>query len=613
MIFAGLGGQQLISAVTALATGALVRREVFPVSGIAVLLASLLLCHPTASRAQDSPVPGADTRMEEIIVTGTRIPRRDFFSPSPISTVDREFLEYSGQPTLEEALNQMPQISPDYGRTSNNPGDGTSRINLRGLGAERTLVMLNGRRLAPSGAGSAVDVNNLPQALINRVEIITGGASAVYGSDAIAGVVNIITETAYDGFSVEASYYSTEQGDSEVGDLNLVFGHNLASGRGNITVYGNYLERQESFAADRDISAVALQENLRGELEPGGSASIPGGLLFFPELDFGNGPQQGRFDESGNVVPFTRPDDLYDFAPVNYLQIPLTRYSAGLFANYRVSERVEFYTELAFTRNESLQNLVPIPAGGFYVTNLDNPVLSDQLREVAASEFVPVAPGLVGFGMRRRWEELGPRIGDNRRDYTRVVAGLRGSLSERWDYDVWVTYTDSDESTMLLNAGSASRIDQGLLVNPATGECFDPGNGCVPVDVFGPGRVSLEAADFVRVAEVENTTQREQTLVSAFLTGSPLNLPAGPLDVAVGVEWRQDEIAFRADEGLFTGSVKGAIAIEVEYKLNRTIQSQHKGFSRGRHLNFTRYRLEGHGLLIDIRRIQYQQTLDRGE
>lgn len=261
----------------------------------------------SAQSSSDTASTRGDAVMEEVIVTGTRIARRDFASPSPISTVDQLFLDFSGQPTLEEALNQMPQVQPDFGRTSNNPGDGTARINLRGLGAERTLVMLNGRRLAPSGAGSAVDVNNLPQALIKRVEIITGGASAVYGSDAIAGVVNVITDDEFDGFSLEASYYSTEVGDSEIGDLNLVFGHNFADGRGNITVYGSYLDRKESFASDREISRVPLAEDLQGGLQPRGSSAIPEGFIFAPALDIGNGPEPTRFDEAGGVVYLCTP------------------------------------------------------------------------------------------------------------------------------------------------------------------------------------------------------------------------------------------------------------------------------------------------------------------
>ncbi|GAB5414270.1 MAG: TonB-dependent receptor [Congregibacter sp.] len=467
------------------------------------------------------------------------------------------FLEFSGQPTLEEALNQMPQVQPDFGRTSNSPGDGTARINLRGLGAERTLVMLNGRRLAPSGAGSAVDVNNLPQALIKRVEIITGGASAVYGSDAIAGVVNVITDDEFDGFSVDTSYYSTERGDSEVGDLNLVFGKNFGDGRGNITAFASYLDRNPSFAADRDITRVPLGEDLGGGLSPRGSGAIPEGLVVSPRVDLGNGPELTRFNEAGQLVPFVSPDDLYNFAPVNYLQTPLTRYSAGVFLNYQLNEDLEAYSELAFTRNESAQNLAPIPTGAFYVTNLDNPFFSDELREIASEQFVPVAPGLVGFAMRRRWEELGPRVLEQERDYARAVAGLRGAINSTWDFDVWLSYADGDESERLFNSASASRIDQALLVGPSTGQCFDPSGGCVPLDIYGPGNVSAEAADFIRFANIENVTEREQTLASAFITGAPLSSWAGPIDVALGIEWRSDSVEFRADDNLFTGDAIG--------------------------------------------------------
>jgi outer membrane cobalamin receptor len=170
-----------------------------------------LLFHFSPSFAQDETnYEPEELVLEEVIVTGTRIKRKDFTSTSPLVTLDREDFEFSGQPTIEEYLNQMPQVQPDFGRTSNNPGNGTSRVNLRGMGAGRTLVLLNGRRVAPSGVGSAVDINNLPRALMERVEIITGGASTVYGSDAIAGVVNFITRQDFAGFGFDASYSVTK-------------------------------------------------------------------------------------------------------------------------------------------------------------------------------------------------------------------------------------------------------------------------------------------------------------------------------------------------------------------------------------------------------------------
>lgn len=498
--------------------------------------------------------------MEQIVVTGTRITRRDFDATSPISTIDDLQLDFAAQPTLEETLNRMPQVQPAFARTSNSPGDGTAQVNLRGLGADRTLVMMNGRRLAPSGAASAVDINNVPQVLIERIEIITGGASAVYGSDAVAGVVNVITKDDYEGFRIGGSYYSTEVGDSETADVNVLYGFPFASNQGSFMAYATFLERKESFAADRSISQVPFTDNLDGTISEQGSSAVPGGFVFAPNVDLGSGPVPTRFNDAGDLVEFVRPDDLYNYAPINYLQTPLTRYAGGVFVSYAMTDRVEAYTELAFTRNEAGRNLAPIPTAAGYVVNLDNPFLTDQVQDIASTQFFPAGPGLVQFGTRRRWEELGAREVEHQRDYLRVVSGLRGSLNDVWDFDAWVVYSDAEEDELLDNSASASRIDQGLLVDPVTGECFDPSNGCVPINIFGPGKVSAEAADFIRIVGLVNQTRREQTAVSAFVTGAPLYTPAGPVDFAFGLEARRDEIEFQADEGLFSGDAVGYLA-----------------------------------------------------
>ena len=517
----------------------------------------LLLClaMPVELLAQQNA--SADEAIEEIVVTGSRIKRRDFTSPSPISSIDKGILEFSGQATLEEALNQMPQVQPDFGRTSNNPGDGTSRLNLRGLGSERTLVMLNGRRLAPSGVGSAIDVNNLPQALIERVEIITGGASTVYGSDAIAGVVNFITRDDFEGFGLDISTYTTEHGDSESSDLNISYGHNFAGGRGNITVFGGVLDREESFAADRTISEVPWQDDWEGNLVRGGSFTVPEGIVFSPRVDLGSGPVFITFDQNGVPVEFIDPDDKYNFAPVNYLQTPLRRYSGGLFLNYNISSNVETYFEITHTRNEARQNLAPVPATSNYSINPDNPVLSPEAQQIFADQFTPDGPNTVAFRFSRRLEELGPRIIDSTRDYSRVVAGLRGAINDNWDFDAWLTYTDGDEEEQLLNGASASRIQQGLLVDPLTGQCTDPSNGCVPLNLFGKGNLASDGVGFIRLPPLVNSTSRTQKLLSAFVTGPAFDTWAGPVETAVGVEWRNDSGIFAADAALFAGDGLG--------------------------------------------------------
>ena len=530
------------------------RRNVLNVVTVCLICAT---CFAGAAAYAQNSFDSEDA-LEEIVVTGSRITRRDFSSPSPIATIDRVTLDGAAQPTLEETLNQMPQIIPDLERTANNPGDGTARINLRGLGSNRTLVLLNGRRLAPSGVDAAVDVNNLPQALVERVEIITGGATTVYGSDAVAGVVNFITRDDLGGVAVEATAYATEQGDSEIHDFNIAFGHNFSNGKGNITAYGSHYDRRSLFASERPLTAVPLVD-ADGMVSASGSLATPSSVVTFPLVEFGNGPARTTFDTDGLPAEFADPADRYNFAPLNYLQTPLRRTTAAIFLHYDVGESSEVYAELSFARNTSKQNLAPIPVNDLFLTNLDNPELRPETQQFFADNFSPpfLPPGTAGFFLARRLEELGPRVFDRTRDYSRLAAGLRGEFAFGWDYDLWLTYTDNDEETTLLNGASAANFQQGLFVNPATGECLDPSNNCTPLNIWGAGRLSSAGTNFLRLPELANNTAREQELLSGYLRGSLLETPAGSIDVAFGAEWRSDDGSFDADDALFTGDALG--------------------------------------------------------
>ncbi len=521
------------------------------------LAISLSLAAPNYAHAQEDPAVDDSELIEEIVVTGSRIKRRDFHSPSPISTINRDEILFSGQGTLEELLNQMPQVMPDVGRTSNNPGDGTAGLNLRGLGAGRTLVLLNGRRVAPSGIGSAIDVNNLPQALMERVEVITGGAATVYGSDALAGVINFITRQDYEGFNIDAGIYGTEQGDAESYDLNVAYGHNLAGDRGNITIFAGFYERKASFARDRKISEMSYADDWdTGMIEVSGSSRTPATHVLFPTADLGNGPVSLTFDPDGTPREFLRPDDLFNFQDWTYLQLPLTRYSVGVMANMTITDGLEAYVEAAFTRNEVVQNLAPVPAVTFAVINTDNPLLAPETQQVFNDNFL-VAPGFAGFFVGRRLVELDARRIEHNRDYGRIVAGLRGSLFGQWEFDAWATYTKAKEEEELFNDASESRFLQGLLVDPATSQCFDPSGGCVPLNIFGEGNLSAQGAAFITVKDVFNRTERTQKLAAVVLTGPMFNTWAGPIDVAVGLEWRSDDGEFEADDILFTNDTLG--------------------------------------------------------
>lgn len=530
--------------------------KAFQTTALAVAIATILAIEPLAAQEVEEEI-GARNVVEEVIVTGSRIKRRDFNSPSPITTIDREAIAASSEATLESLLNDMPQVVPNFDRTSNNPGNGKAQVNLRGLGPGRTLVMLNARRFAPSGVGNAVDINNIPQALIERVEIITGGASTVYGSDALAGVINFITRDDFEGINIEGSYGISEQGDAAATDINIAWGTNFAGGRGNLTLFGGYYDREELFASERDLSSIAWQEDWEtGALNQGGSGATPATGIYFPEYDLGGPTPWVTFDPDGTPRNFVDPDDLYNFAPVNYLQVPMERYSAGLFATFELDSGFELYLESLFADNAVASELAPVPAFGFFTFTSNNPSFSPEAQAMFADGY-EVAPGLAAAFFGKRMLEVGPRQIEVENDYWRTAAGIRGTLTGSWDIDAWVTYTKSEEDEFLRNDVSFSRFTQALLMDPATGQCLDPTGGCVPVDPFGAGRMSQAAADFIRVPAAVNYTERTQKLAAVVVTGTLLDAWAGTLDIAAGLEWRSDDAFFEADPLLFTGDTLG--------------------------------------------------------
>ena len=249
-------------------------------------------------------------------------------------------------------------------------------------------------------------------------------------------------------------------------------------------------------------------------------------------------------------MPFDFATDFYNYAPGNYLQIPLQRSLVGAMFKYEFSDRAEFYAEGSYALNDAVQNLAPIPANGFFAINPDNPTLTPEMQQIAADEWFPLGPGVVGAALGRRMVELGSRTIAKNNEYARVVLGLRGDLGETWQYDAWYTWTDGQEEEFLQNDASSSRLQQGLLVDPLTGQCFDPSGGCVPVNLFGAGNLTDEALAFIRYAPFLNETTRNQQVLSAYVRGAPFSWWAGPVNIAFGAEYRRDEGDFAADPAL---------------------------------------------------------------
>lgn len=527
-------------------------------SGRAFCLAALVFAAPLLATAQQSDQETSET-LEEVVVTGSRIPRRDFTSPSPITTIDDVELKLSGTTNVVDALDALPQVVPGFNRSANNPGNGTATVNLRGLGVSRTLILLNGRRFISTSNDGAVDTNNIPAGLVKRIEVVSGGASAVYGSDALAGAINFILKDNFEGIEASAQYDVTEQNDGQVLDLSIAGGMPFGVGRGHLSGFIDYNDRKSIFQGDRPFSAQTLFVDLfTGEIFVGGSTRTPEGQI--PNSVDINGvpaPDGITFNQDGTPRPFDDQNDRYDFGPANYLQTPLTRWSVAGFADFDLSNSMRAYLELMYVENDAAQELAPTLSFFFVQMNLDNPFVTPETRQVLENFFDPDADGIADFIFNKRFLELGPRHIDTHSEMQRIVGGINGELGNDWSWDVHYIDAGVDFSESLLNDGSARKFLQSLLVDPLTGQCMDTSEGCVPANIFGAGNISPEAAAFIRVPPLQNEIRNRQQIAGASLVGDLMALPGGDLAFALGAEWRNESASFRPDPALFTGDLMG--------------------------------------------------------
>ncbi|MEW6981789.1 TonB-dependent receptor [Colwelliaceae bacterium 6471] len=503
----------------------------------------------------------AEESVERIQVTGSRIKRAELTAVTPIIKVDAQEFAISGNLNVEQKLAELPSTLPSFGPSSNNPGDGTARVDLRGLGSSRTLVMVNGRRWVPATQTGVVDLNTIPASLIENVEIITGGASAVYGSDALGGVVNFNMKDDFEGVEISTLYDVTTEGDAEKFNLDLTMGGNFADDRGNAVLYVGYSKRESLFQGDRAFSDKALTEG-DGELIGGGSSGIPGTRLFAgPTLP--NGDNLGRFLPDGSGAAFTGADR-FNYAPDNFLQLPQERLTMSAFSHYYINDDTKLYAELSFIRNEVPQELAPTPAflgyvevnpnSAFFAADVQQAFADDDRGLMNADGTIYTLP-FIG----RRMVENGSRQALDTRDAMRILVGIDGYINDDWSYDVYYSRSQLDQSNLLNNDVSDSRFRQAILTNDAGTECQDTSGGCAPLNIFGEGNISQEAIDFINVG-ASNVTQVRQEVFMATVSGTlDFTMPGAsePVGVVFGYEKRQDESSFRPDEFLSAGDVLG--------------------------------------------------------
>jgi outer membrane receptor protein involved in Fe transport len=538
------------------------------------------------------PATAQDSELEEVVVTGSRIARADYDAASPVITLDQDTFKMSGEAQLETVLNSMPQLVPSITTTSNNPSNGgQANVDLRGLGTARTLVLLDGSRLTPSNLSGVVDLNTIPSALIQNIEILTGGASSVYGSDAVAGVVNVRLKQDFEGVQINTQYGITDKSDGQSLLVEGLIGGNFAEDRGNAVLALSYDTRDEVLAGDRKFGQVS-----RGaQLQPLGSGTVPDG-----RIDWGtNQPSQAAlnavfgaygaapgqvppasaigFNTDGTLFSFGRGTTAqpvinyrgntndpgfnplsysYNFGPVNYLQLPLTRRQIAGFATYDIVPDVaEMYTRIMYTTYGSDQQLAstPVTCGGTLQgcsMPITNPLIPADLRTLIASRPNPTA-ALPASAFSRRFIESGPRVSNNDYDVTQGLVGFRGDFTNGWNWDVFgswgrALYTNLQDGNL-----SRSRL-QAAYNNPAV----YASSGCAQFNPFGAGNVSPACADAVTI-RATNVQETEQTQVLGSVTGSLIDLPAGALQFNAGAEYRKNTGEFRPDQFLASGDVVG--------------------------------------------------------
>lgn len=532
---------------------------------------------------------GAEKAIEKIQVTGSRLRQAEFASSAPIAVVGQAQFELTSTVNTESLLNTLPQVVPGLDRTSNNPGNGTATVDLRGLGTNRTLVLINGTRAVPTTAGGAVDINSIPTALIKSVEVLTGGASAVYGSDAVAGVVNFILKDDFEGVQVQSGYESTEEGDAEIFNADFTLGGNFADGKGNVVFNFSYTDRKDLFQGDRDFAATALFDDGAGGLEPGGSSGVPGTAIFNGGFSAFSPDSSGIiFGQNGGVRPFVAGgdvNDFYNYAPVNYIQLPQERHQATALGSYDISENSELYGRVMFTDSRVPSQLAPTPIFQTSDFTLDgNPFITPEAQQIISdaigSDIDTDGDGISDLGtgalLRRRLQEVGPRRSEDAFSSYQFQVGIRGDIGDSpWFYDAYYQTGKVNNSTAQLGNVNRGRFDQALiLASDENGQVILDGNGnpscsdpsangstsaCVPINIFGEGNISQGGADFLKTA-VASTALFEQKIVGASIGGDSsdfFELPGGPIAIGFSYEHRQEDFQFLPSQDLAAGTIAG--------------------------------------------------------
>jgi len=562
--------------------------HVFRVVPVALAGVSLVALLSAPARAQTAPAPAAPAaaapEAPEVVITGTRIRNADFETANPVVSVNAERIQQTGETNLTEYLTRLPALVGSLGPTQAAGGNtslgigqtGLNELNLRNLGTNRTLVLIDGRRQVGGEPGTAaVDINTIPTDLVERVDVLTGGASAIYGADGVTGVVNFILKKNFEGISIRAQNGISTYGDGAQRLLSITAGHNFADGRGNIALAYEYGRHDRLNANDRPYLVGPGAVTFHNTPESTGPSRVP-----LTDVRFFDSSRQGGVDVDFDGLPdyigsTGAPWDPGRFVPDFYQQggsgtlqsdyrgdlLPqVTRNIGNVIAHFDVSDKLTLYAEGKYAHTVSFS--ISQPTFDYYILiNPDNPYIPSALQ--------PIVAEAGGALLNRDNFDLGTRGERITRNTLRGVIGAKGDLSSHLRYDVSYTYsrnkitnhfigdqyTDrffaaidavpdgSGGVTCRINIDPTAILDQPYSSRtlPDAPLTFTPGQ-CVPLNLFGEGSPSQAAKNFISVDTTDHSKLTQQVLTGSLSgdTGAFFKLPGGPIGFALGAEWRRE-------------------------------------------------------------------------
>jgi len=545
-------------------------------------------------------------QVEAVQVTGTLIPRPTLEAMSPVTTLDIEELTYRGISRVEDLLQTLPQVFAAQNSTIANGASGTATVDLRYLGANRTLVLIDGRRMSSGDAfATAPDLNFIPSALVKRVDVLTGGASSVYGADAVAGVVNFVLDRDFQGIrgGVEFSTYQHNNANTVAQDINkakaftyptggiwnqapsnynVALGSKFGDGKGHASVYLDYRDTQAITKDQRDYTNCSVGLGSTGPICSGSSTWQYGRFQVFPA---GAGASKIYvLDPSSPNIDQMRPRtsaDVFNYAPYNFMQRPDQRWAGGGFLNYEWNKKIQGYLDVMFMDDYTDAQIAP--SADFNSTsqlNCDNPMLSAQARKALCTDMGYKSTDLAEVYIGRRNVEGGGRVAQIRHTDLRYSFGLKGDLNKAWSYDIYALQAEVHSPQSYANDLSVTALQDSLIVDgtpgvPSTWHCRSGNAGCVPWNIFSKGGVTQGALDYLSLPMLLNSGTRTRIVNGKLTTdlkayGWVFPSATEGIKVAFGGEYRQELLFVNPDLAYRTalGSGQGGPTLPVEGTYN---------------------------------------------